>query len=186
VKIRKTPDHLNPERLAVLDLELWQLYYGHRWIRLAWRLVNVLREGFGLSRVAAWQTAFWFGRAAMRFRQTYFGKGAEALPDLRRGYAVVRRDSGLTFDPQAVAEAELAWWEARRDPSRSQPEQVGELMAELYARLYGGTHHRFVAAAQLRAEAAWLRDQHEADPPWPRIHEGLQASYRELKNALQG
>ena len=106
------------------------------------------------------------------------------LPDLEAAYGKVRSWTGAGFDPRAVARAELAWWEARRIPGRNSPEQVGQLIADEYALLYETSPARMAVAAQLRAEAAALRDVRAEEPDWTTVARLLQQSYHELKLAL--
>jgi hypothetical protein len=171
------------DRLASLETRMWQAYYGKERVRLFGLLVTLLHEQYRYSWATATVEGFHLARAASRFgdlRDHY----EVVLPDLEAAYAKVRSWSGAAFDPRSVARAELAWWEARRIPGRNSPEQVGELIAEGYALLYESSPPAMAAAAQLRAQAAALRDTHAEQPDWDRIGRLLQDSYRELRLAL--
>ena len=62
--------------------------------------------------------------------------GSPHLPDLERAYRIARDWLHAEFDPRAVAQAELAWWVARRTPDQDSPEHIGDLMADTWALLY--------------------------------------------------
>ena len=128
-------------------------------------------EGFHLARAAAT-----FGDLRSRYEVV--------LPDLEAAYAKAKSWTHAGFDPRAVADAELAWWVARRAPGRNSPEQVGGLIADEYALLYETNRERVAPAALLRAQAAALRDAEAGSPDWDRIARMLLESYRDLRAAL--
>jgi hypothetical protein len=141
----------------------------HEQYRYSWATASI--EGFHLARAAAT-----FGDLRSGYEVV--------LPDLTAAYATARQWTGASFDPQAVARAELAWWVARRVPDSSSVEQVGRLMADEYALLYETTPDVVRPAALLRAQAGALRDQQPAQPDWGRIGRLLRESYQELSDAL--
>jgi hypothetical protein len=171
------------DRVADLDLRMWQAYYAKERTRLLVLLVTMLREQYHYSWATAVIEGFYLARAAATFgdaRSDY----ERVLPDLEQGYRTAKSWLGAGFDPAAVARAELAWWVARRTPGQNSPAQVGQLMAHAYGLLYEVPPSRMTTAATLRAEAAALRDAQAAQPDWPRIRELLERSYRELYTAL--
>jgi hypothetical protein len=173
----------DPDRLASLEVRMWQSYYAKERARLFLLLVTLLREQYHYSWATATREGFHLARAASTFGDLRGGYDA-VLPDLEAAYAQVRSWTDAGFDPRAVARAELAWWEARRIPGKNSPEQIGQLIAEEYALLYETSRERMAAPARLRAEAAALRDAHADKPDWTTIARLLQQSYRELRLAL--
>jgi hypothetical protein len=171
------------DRLASLETRMWQAYYAKQRGRLFALLVTLLHEQYHYSWATASVEGFHLARAAATFGDRRDGYEI-ALPDLEAAYAKVRAWTGATFDPAAVARAELAWWEARRIPGRNSPEQVAQLIAGEYALLYESSPPAMEAAARLRAEAAALRDAHAEHPDWDAIGRLLRDSYRELRLAL--
>lgn len=171
------------DRVASLEVRMWQAYYGKERARLFALLVTLLHEQYRYSWATAALEGFHLARAAATFgdRKDHY---EVVLPDLEAAYEKVRSWTGAGFDPRAVARAELAWWQARRIPGRHSPEQVGELIAEEYALLYESSRERMSSAAHLRAEAAALRDAQAGSPDWRAIARLLQQSYRELRLAL--
>jgi hypothetical protein len=178
---------VDPDRIAQLELEMWQAYYAKDKPRLFSLLVVTLREQYGYSRFDATQDAFYLARAAARFSDLRGDYAARVLPDLERGYALLQRWTGAAFDPNTVARAELAWWVARRDPALNSADNVGRLIGEEYVALYGTACDREGArqAGILRARAGKLRDAGGAHADWPAIFALLRESYRALDRALR-
>ena len=173
----------DPESLASLEVRMWQAYYAKERTRVFLLLVTLLHEQYRYSWATATLEGFHLARAAATFGDLR-GNYDVVLPDLEAAYGKVRSWTGAGFDPRAVARAELAWWEARRIPGRNSPEQVGQLIADEYALLYETSPARMAVAAQLRAEAAALRDVRAEEPDWTTVARLLQQSYHELKLAL--
>src|SRR5688572_11195927 len=123
------------DRLADLELDMWQAYYRKERLRLFRGLVVTLREQYRYRWSDAVRAGSHLARAASTFgdaRSDY----ERVLPDLEAAYDIARRWTGARFDPAAVARAELAWWVARRVPGQNSPEQIGSLIADEYALLY--------------------------------------------------
>jgi hypothetical protein len=172
-----------PARLADLEVRMWQAYYAKERVRLFSLLVTMLREQYHYSWATATVEAFHLARAAATFGDLT-GSYDVVLPDLEAAYAQARSWTDASFDPRAVARAELAWWVARRIPGQNSPEQVGRLIAEEYALLYETSRERVEDAALLRARAASMRDEQAGHPDWSTIGRLLRASYDELRLAL--
>jgi hypothetical protein len=173
----------NPDRLAALEVRMWQAYYAKERARLFALLVTMLREQYRYSWATAAKEAFHLARAAATFGDLKGGYDV-VLPDLEAAYSTAKSWLRAGFDPRAVARAELAWWIARRIPGQNSPEQIGGLIADEYALLYETRRETVVNAARLRAEAAALRDDQAAQPDWDTIGHLLRQSYRDLLAAL--
>jgi hypothetical protein len=175
--------HFDPDRLASLEVRMWQAYYAKERARLFALLVTMLHEQYRYSWATAAKQAFHLARAAATFGDLKGGYEV-VLPDLEAAYSTAKSWLRAGFDPRAVAKAELAWWIARRIPGRNSPEQIGGLIADEYALLYETRREAVVNAALLRAEAAALRDDQAAQPDWDTIGRLLRQSYRDLLAAL--
>jgi hypothetical protein len=173
----------NPARLADLELRMWKAYYAKDRARLFSLLVTMLREQYRYSWATATREAFHLARAAATFGDAK-DHYEVVLPDLEAAYTMAKSWLDAGFDPRAVAQAELAWWVARRIPGQNSAEQVGQLIAQEYALLYETSAERVAPAALLRATAAKMRDEQAAQPDWDRIGRLLEQSYRELYAAL--
>jgi hypothetical protein len=175
----RTMRSFDPDRVADLEVRMWQAYYSKEQVRLFGLLVTMLHEQYRYSWAIATREGFHLARAASRFGDLN-GNYESVLPDLEAAYGEAKSWLGAGFDPRAVARAELAWWVARRVPGRNSPEEVGALMADEYALLYETSRDRVATAALLRAEAGALRDEHAGHPDWETIRALLERSYRDL------
>src|SRR5579871_3927371 len=108
----------DPDRLADLEVGMWQAYYSKERARLFGLLVTMLREQRRYSWAAATREGFHLARAASTFGDLQGGY-ERVLPDLEAAYTMARDWTGARFDPRAVAQAELAWWVARRIPGQN-------------------------------------------------------------------
>ena len=174
----------DPDRVAELEVDMWQAYYTKANLRLFRDLVILLREQYRYTWARAVVAGFHFARAAARFgnmRADY----EQLLPDLTAAYAIARDWTGARFDPAGVARAELAWWVARRVPGRDTAEQVGRLITEEYALLYETPIEQVAESALLRARAARLRDDGGEHADWATVARMLHDSYRQLAAGLR-
>lgn len=174
----------DPDRVADLEVDMWQAYYNKERVRLFRGLLTLLREQNRYSWARASQQAYYFAKAASTFGSATSGYD-RVLPDLTKGYDVMRNWTNAGFDPETVARAELAWWVARRVPEQSDPANVGRLMALVNASIYGVPAERVSRASALRAEAAALRDRGGANADWNAVSMLLHLSYRQLYRAVQ-
>ena len=173
-----------PDRMADLELDMWQAYYAHENFRLFGDLLTTLREQYGYSWARASLGGFYLARAARTFGDARSGY-ERVLPDLEYAYAMVKGQSGAAFDPAAVARAELNWWVARRVPGQDNPENVGRLIAVENALLFEVPIARVLEASTLRARAGRLRDEGGAAADWRVVSQLLHQSYEQLHAAVQ-
>jgi hypothetical protein len=172
-----------PDRLADLELRMWQAYYAKENVRLFGLLVAMLREQYHYPWATAAREGFHLARAAATFGNLR-GNYDVVIPDLEAAYGTARSWLGAGFDPAVVARAELAWWVARRIPGQNDPAQVGALIADQYAMLYEAPRPAVERSALLRAQAAALRDAQAERPDWTTIGGMLRDSYRDLHAGL--
>jgi len=183
-------------RLADLETGMWQAYYAKQKFTLFRLLVVMLREQYHYSWQKAVVAGYHLAKAAAVFGDAS-GDYDRVLPDLEAGYAIARDWTGASFDPAAVARAELSWWTARRDPASGSGADknrvVAARMTDLYALLYGVPRDRVAEAARLRVDAADLRDRgadaadFDRDPrgvDWKGVSFLLHQSYRSLHDAV--
>lgn len=174
----------DPEVIAQSETRMWQAYYARDEAALGLELITVMREQFGLSYGSALELTMVLGRATMTFAAARGDYEAAVLPGLITFYTRVGELSGGTWDPEAAARAELAWWVARRTPGEDSAEQVGAKIAALYAIIYGSPNPDIERAGLLRAEAAVLRDAGGENADWPRIEGILIESYTALRKGV--
>jgi hypothetical protein len=171
-------------RVAELELNVWRSYYGREPVQLFVGLATMMREQYHYSWAVAATEAFYFARACIKFRDLNGNFEDVVLPDLEHGYATAQVWLHAGYDPHRVARAELAWWVARRVAGRSDPVQLGGLMASQYALLYEVPLDHVLKAATLRAQAEALRDVEGARPNWDEIARLLHDAYTELRARL--
>jgi hypothetical protein len=179
----RTLREFDPDRVADLEVRMWQAYYAKQNVRLFALLATTMREQYRYSWLQATRAAYRLARAAATFGNARSNYDV-VLPDLESAYATARSWVGAGFDPARVARAELDWWVARRIPGRNSPEQVGALMAEQYAMFYEVPREVVARAALLRAQAGRLRDDTADRPDWEEVGRLLRESYRDLRSAL--
>src|SRR5687768_9649943 len=122
----RTLRQFDSDRMADLEVRMWQAYYAKERVRLFALLVAMLHEQYHYPWTTATREGFHLARAAATFgdaRANY----EKVLPDLESAYGTAKTWLHAGFDPNAVARAELAWWVARRTPNESSPERVGGL-----------------------------------------------------------
>jgi hypothetical protein len=178
----------DPDQLADLEVGMWQAYYKKENLTLFRLLVSSLRSQYHLSWQNAVAVGFRWADAAATFGDAT-GDYDKVLPDLEKGYAVVRQATGGSFDPAAAARAELSWWTARRDPASgmgtAKNRVVAERMTDAYALVYEAPRGQVAEAAKLRVEAADLRDRGaDGIVDWKSVSWLLHESYRSLHTAL--
>jgi len=174
----------DPDRIADLEVDMWQAYYNHENLRLFRGLITTLREQYQYSWAKAVVAGFHLARAARTFgdaRSNY----EQVLPDLERAYAIARDWTRSRFDPAEVARAELAWWVARRVPTERSPDNVGRLIAAENALLFDVPRESVLKASTLRARAGRLRDEGGVNADWSAVSRLLHESYRDLHAAVQ-
>ena len=162
---------------------MWQAYYDKDKVRLFALLVTTLREQYRYPWAKSTVAAFYLARAATEFADAH-AHYERVLPDLERAYSIAKDWSGARFNPGAVAQAELAWWVARRTPGENNAENVGTRIAEEYALLYEVPSEKVLQPAILRAKAAAIRDQGGKQANWPIISQLLRESYKSLHAAV--
>ena len=172
---------------AVADAEtrMWFAYYSGEAPLISGYLEEMLRTQFGIDPYSSQEVARRMSIAAMRFRSTSGGYETNTLPYLTEAYRVLAANAGASFNPYETAQAELAWWIARRSPETNSTEAIGARITDLYRNLYGGDHPSFETAGRLRAEAAALRDAGRDHADWHRIRKLLRRSYAELGKAAR-
>ncbi len=177
--------NFDAERVARAEARMWQAYYGRKMGSLAVQMAGLMREQMGAS---LWTTRRVIEPMAEGTRIFARGQGdyeREVLPKLETSYAFLGRACGEDWDPHEVAQAELAWWVARRTPGENAPGQVGAKIAHLYTLIYRRENADIQQAGLLRARAAALRDAGGQNADWPAIEALLLESYTALRQGVQ-
>jgi hypothetical protein len=181
----------NPDHVADLETEMWRSYYSKERVKLFNQMSALLRDQYQMTPVKSNLVAYYAARAAFAFKDGKDRSDYEnALPDLIKFYAEVRRLSDIPFDVDRAARLELEWWIIHRQRSQHKPGDLDRALAELQAEIYRVPIERVLEHGRLRAEAMTIRDTKaeeggvtEAD--WARINELLRKSWRSLQKAVQ-
>jgi len=176
----------DPARVAGSETRMWQCYYSGRGQEMGMEMIALMREQFGVSLKTAYEVCEPMARGAMAFHGNGGGSGDKILPFLEQSYARLAQACGRDWDAHALAEAELAWWVARRTPGEDSPEQVGALIAGLYGLMYGSMNEDIERAGLLRAQAAALRDEGRDNADWAGVEALLVDSYTALRAGIRG
>jgi hypothetical protein len=184
----------DPVAIGRAECDAWVGYYRHEWGLVLRSAVVLVHEGFGMP----WPRTFlgaWYVLRANQLWAPYPDNdpdGARAL--MRRFYALLARDQGVTLDPARAAELEVAWWHEHRllQRERTDADETGLVRAlrEVYAYVYGVTEADVEAAARARALAMRISDDWVAagcDPQDDRLHAErrlLVESYTRLLDAV--
>jgi hypothetical protein len=181
-----------PDRLALLELQMWKAYYRRQPARLFGLLVLALREQAAVSWLRAVYAAGLLTKAAVGFARST-GDYDRFAPDVARGYRALGLPASVDLD--TVAREELRWWVVRREIGPAAGTAAGESIARLYAALYDVPLETVAAAGNLRGLAAEVRDRGAtADPDgpkgegrayWPEVARLLGESYRSLSRAIR-
>jgi hypothetical protein len=176
----------NAEHIATSETAMWQAYYDKNRLagklKLGMLLIELLQNQFGLDAQEAAQTGYLLADSAMCFKK---GDYKAALPPLKAAYTKIKKYTGLGFDPEKVAKADLKWWIARRNPKKNGTEFIGQDIVQLYELIYGFHHPGFTRAGMLRAQAMRLRDTGKAKADWKQIKKLLLQSYQALQYGFE-
>jgi hypothetical protein len=181
----------DPDRLAALELGMWQAYYRRQPARLFRLLVRAEHEQARVSWLRAIGAALLLTRAAAGFARAG-GDYERFTPDIVRGYRMLGLPDNV--DAAEVARRELRWWVVRREVGLESGAAAGAAITRLFAALYNVPEAKVAEAGRLRGLAAEARDGGAAADPagprgpggayWPEVAQLLRDSYRELRAAL--
>jgi hypothetical protein len=156
----------DPVQLGEYEAAAWVAYYQRRWGTFLRASLGLVREGFGLSRIATLRGAWYVMRANQAWAPYPDNDPDLARAYMRRFYALVVRDSGERLDVDEAARREVEWWRVHRALQRSPEAESGysvddltTALASLYAHVYGVPAELVRQAAAHRAEAMVISDR---------------------------
>jgi len=179
----------DPKKVAAAEAQMWKAYYDGAYAELAISLVKIMVAQFNVPYSKAISISIPTASAARKFHRLSYGASdasyqRNVVPDLTVSYQRLKRAAQQQhWRPGALAQAELAWWLARRQQHSRKEQYVGDKIAELYQLLYGVSNDNIKRAAFLRAQAAHMRDQqsNRNGVDWKSIEDRLALSYHFLK-----
>jgi hypothetical protein len=180
----------DPERVAALETAGWKAYASRNWPRFLLAITRVNAEEFGipfpLSVLASWYVV----RASAAWVPSDHDEAA-VRSFLARYYRMVRRYSGLQFDPERAAGCELRYWDThRRAVHQSDKRDFLEAMIALHSEIFNITPDAAGESARLRVEANTVYDpialglKRGTPEEWREVQLLLQQCYRSALHAM--
>jgi hypothetical protein len=179
----RDPGRFDPAAAAAHEAAVWQAARAREDFGVYFNTVSLLRDLHGYTWFRAARAAYPLSHATLAFvgqRSKY----ERLLPDLQEAAEDEKAWTGASFDPAAVARAQLTAWIAPRTPNLD-PEDVAQRIAEELALRYELPSGLTMEAALARANALALRGEGGVDPDWPSITRTLTASYASLGDAIR-
>jgi hypothetical protein len=180
----------DPDHVAKLETEMWRSYYDRKWLRVLYLTERTSAEEFHIPIPLSLQAAYYATRAARAFKPIDNDLPA-TLGALTGYYRLVRRFSGLRFDPAEVAGSELRYWIVHRDLSgASDHAALIDVLAELHASTFGIPRERALDSGRWRAKAAITVDgitgrrSTDVDRDWGILEDQLRSCYRSLAREI--
>jgi hypothetical protein len=187
------PRTFDPVRLGNEETDAWAAYYRREWRSFLRAAVGMVRTGFGTDPARTLLGAFHVLRANQLWAPYPDNDPDAARACMRRFYAIVARDRGLSIEPVRASVLEVEWWRLHRehqhDPQVS-AEALVQSLVDLYTYVYDAEPDAVRPAAQHRVEAMDLSDAWVAagcdldDPLLARERSALVASYTALRRAV--
>jgi hypothetical protein len=174
----KTPGAFDPDKLAQLHYEVYQAYDGGAEWGLFVGYTKLLREQNKYSWFRAIDAGFHMARATSSLRTVKSHYAAQLLPDLEYVYTIERDWLGATFDPKAVAQAELDAWVSVKEQMPNQMEMTTNSLAVRDALRFSTSESATRGPAALFARAEAMRDDENTD--WPTVFALLTDASRAL------
>jgi hypothetical protein len=184
----------DPVAIGRAECDAWVGYYRHDWPLVLRSAIVMVREGFAMPWPRTLLGAWYVLRANQLWAPYPDNDPGAARAVLRRFYALVARDQGLTLEAERAAELEVAWWREHRVLQRERTDadeaELVRALQEVYAYVYGVPEADVEAAARARALAMRISDDWAAagcDPQDDRLHAErrlLVESYTRLLDAV--
>lgn len=181
----------DPERVAHFEVEGWKAYYDRAWLRLLRLVVMLVQEQFHIPFPVSLLAAYYVIRASVAWVPKEHSETA-VLTNLAAFYRLVRRCSGLNFNPRQVAALEARYWDDhRRLVGQADKSAFIKTLTDLHAALFGLSTEQAAPSGLLRVEANNLLDTittHTSPNPaadWLRCEELLRQAYRSLRDQIR-
>jgi hypothetical protein len=182
--------NFDPEKVGKLDADMWRAYYNHKFIKLVWRLVLLIKYQLGLNWLLSIRLAYYSGWAAADYRihKKRGTNNARILRNLTKFYRSISTNNIRPFDYKKAAELELAWWEIHRKSYENNP-ALEKALADGAAAIYNVDPAKLQTYAHFRAEAMILPRHEGRDPDnqtdWRQVTDLTIKSWRALHAAVQ-
>jgi hypothetical protein len=174
-------------RVAQIDGRMWHSYYNHRFHKLFWQMLLLLKNQLGLGWLKTLRLAFYSAWAAADYRihrgNTNNGRIEK---NLVKFYKLISDNSTEPFDYAKAGKLELDWWEVHRSSNKNN-KQLEDSLAVAVAAMYNESPKKMTRYAHYRAEAMFLPG-HTSDKitktNWVKVEQLLKESWQELFQAV--
>lgn len=180
----------DPHEAAKLELSIWQAAYSGQSARMFGGSVRLLRHQYHLPFWRAASAANQAIHASRLFAEGHNHADFErALPGLQKYYAVIRRSSVQTFDPDLAASLQLEAWIVYRELASHSPADLEHALAAVPAATYQIPPEALADYAHARAAAMLRRDKYAAEgniaeADWAEIGGMLDTTWAALQTAV--
>ena len=176
------------QEVARLDAEMWRAYYSHRFARLFWQLLGLIKSQLGLGWLTTFRLAYYSGWAAADYRLHRHSVNRQRVEkNLIKFYKIVSASSTESFDFEKAGKLELLWWDVHR-ASNENNEDLEQSLANAAAAMYSISSIQLKSYAHYRAEAMIL-PRHTGDKDnftdWEKVHDLLARAWKSLYLAVQ-
>lgn len=188
------PRDFDAVALGNAETDGWAAYYRREWGTFLRAALAMVRIGFGMNPLRTVVGAYYVLRANQVWAPYPDNDPDRARDYMRRFYALVKRDAGLSLDPVEAARREVEWWRVHRLRQRTQAVDEADLVAalvDLYSYVYKVAPESVRPAARHRVTAmersdAWVAAGCDRDDPLlAQERAELIASYTSLLAAVR-
>jgi hypothetical protein len=180
-----------PDQVAYFEAHGWRAYYDRQWLKLLWLIVRLCQAQFRIPFPVSLLAAYYVTRAAAAWAPVN-NDMALAQRFYERFYRVVRRYSGLSFDPARAAQLELQYNEVHRRLS-GKPDKTAfiETMVQLHSTIFAITPEQARESAEQRVLANNTVDlitsktSTNPEEDWTRLEDYLRQCYRSIYRVLR-
>ena len=176
------PDLLayQPREMAALQTEALQQAAGKQWFAHGVTYFKIYTGQYGIPPLAAVGTALDTTRAVSLYRSsTDQDDKAEAVKPLTAAFESIKKETGKSYDPKAVAELEIKIWALVQEGAGN--DVLAGKIAEKMALLYGGLPKQYLTTATFFAGA--LKESQA--PAWPVARQNLQKGWADLQRSAR-
>jgi hypothetical protein len=180
----------DPDRVAYYEAAGWRAYYDRAWLRLMRLIVGLCQEQFRIPFPVSLLAGYFTVRASAAWVPVdHDNRVVQGY--LEKFYRIVRRYSGLRFDPARAGALETKYFDVHRVlVGQSDKSEFVQTLVELHGELFGITPEQARDSAELRVRAAETVDRitsktsTDVQGDWRSLEEDLRQCYRSIQREL--
>jgi hypothetical protein len=175
-------------KVAQIDTAMWRSYYNHKFYKLFWQMLLLLKNQLGLSWLKTIRLAYYSAWAAADYRIHRGNTNNKRIEkNLIKFYKLISDNAIEEFDYEKAGQLELIWWEVHRG-SKQTSDKLRQGLAAAVAAMFNENPKKMEKYASYRAEAMFL-PAHTSDKvsktKWTTVDELLEKSWHELFISVQ-